>query len=237
MRNPTSVLLAELAAQASAVAVPGDPTYADLVTPWNLSVPSTPLAVVAATGASDVSRTLHLANGHGIQVAVQCTGHGASADLSDAILVATGRMTECTIHADEGWARVGAGVTWQQVLEAGAPHGLAGLAGSSPGAGVVGYTMGGGHGPLARTHGLAIDRVRAIEVVTGDGHVRRVTPGEHRDLFWGLRGSKGALGHRHRPRVRPAADRGALRRCALLRRRGCRDDPRGVEPLVPRRAP
>ena len=194
MRNPTSGILSELAAQVSTVALPDDPEYAALATPWNVSVPSAPLAVVAAADAGDVSRTLRLANEHGMPVAVQCTGHGASADLSDAILVATGRMTECTIHADEGWARVGAGVTWQQVLEAAAPHGLAGLAGSSPGAGVVGYTLGGGHGPLARTHGLAVDRVRAIEVVTGDGHVRRVTPAEHRDLFWGLRGSKGALG-------------------------------------------
>jgi len=60
--------------------------------------------------------------------------------------------------------------------------------------GVVGYTTGGGHGPLARTHGLAADRVRAIDVVTGDGRELRATATEHPDLFWGLRGGKGALG-------------------------------------------
>jgi len=31
-------------------------------------------------------------------------------------------------------------------------------------------------------------------VVTGDGHLLRATPEEHPDLFWGLRGGKGALG-------------------------------------------
>jgi hypothetical protein len=36
--------------------------------------------------------------------------------------------------------------------------------------------------------------VRAIEVVTGDGVLRRATPTEHPDLFFGLRGGKGALG-------------------------------------------
>ena len=194
MPDQQSALLTELAAQVSSVAFPADAEYARLATPWNVSVPSTPLAVVVAADAGEVSRTLRFATAHGIPVAVQCTGHGASADLSDAILVSTHRLTECTVHAEERWARVGAGVVWQQVLDAAAPHGLAALAGSSPGVGVVGYTTGGGHGPLARTHGLAADRVRAFEVVTGEGRLLRATATEHPDLFWGLRGGKGALG-------------------------------------------
>ena len=69
-----------------------------------------------------------------------------------------------------------------------------GLAGSSPDVGVVGYLTGGGLGPVARSHGLASDTVRAFEVVTGDGVARRVTATHHPELFWGLRGGKGTLG-------------------------------------------
>ena len=47
---------------------------------------------------------------------------------------------------------------------------------------------------MARTHGISADRVRAIEVVTGDGEFRRVTPDELPDLFFALRGGKGAAG-------------------------------------------
>ena len=47
---------------------------------------------------------------------------------------------------------------------------------------------------MARTYGISADRVRAIEVVTGDGEFRRVTPDEHPDLFFALRGGKGAAG-------------------------------------------
>ena len=36
--------------------------------------------------------------------------------------------------------------------------------------------------------------MRAIEVVTGDGVLRRATPTEHPELFFGLRGGKGMLG-------------------------------------------
>jgi FAD/FMN-containing dehydrogenase len=47
---------------------------------------------------------------------------------------------------------------------------------------------------MARTFGLAADRVRAFKVVTGDGELRRVTPVLHPDLFFALRGGKGAGG-------------------------------------------
>jgi FAD/FMN-containing dehydrogenase len=60
--------------------------------------------------------------------------------------------------------------------------------------GIVGYTTGGGVGPMARTYGLAADRVRAFDVVTGDGELRRATPTQHPELFFGLRGGKGSLG-------------------------------------------
>ena len=118
---------------------------------------------------------------------------GAISALVGQLLVSTAGLDECVIHP-EGWARVGAGVKWLRVVEAAAPHGLAPLSGSITDVGIVGYTTGGGLGPMARTYGLASDRVRAIEVVTGDGELRRATPTEHPDLFFGLRGGKGALG-------------------------------------------
>ena len=137
---------------------------------------------------------MRVAAAAGLRVAVQSTGHGATETMQDAILVSTAALDELTVHADERWARIGAGVRWAAVLEACAPHGLAGLAGSSPDVGVVGYLTGGGLGPVARTHGLASDTVRAFEVVTGDGVARRVTATDHPELFWGLRGGKGTLG-------------------------------------------
>jgi hypothetical protein len=47
-------------------------------------------------------------------------------------------------------------------------YGLAALAGTSPNVGVIGYTLGGGMGWLARRYGLAANSVTAVEVVTGD---------------------------------------------------------------------
>lgn len=175
------------------VAVPGDDAYDALVSPWNLAIPVRPAAVLAARTAQDVVEAVRFAARHSIRVTPQATGHGPMADLVNDLLVSTQGLDECVVHP-EGWARVGAGVKWLRVVEAAAPHGLAPLSGSITDVGIVGYTTGGGLGPMARTYGLAIDKVRAIEVVTGDGELRRTTPTEHPELFFGLRGAKGMLG-------------------------------------------
>jgi FAD/FMN-containing dehydrogenase len=175
------------------VALPGDAAYDALVSPWNVAIPVRPVAVLAAETAQDVVEAVNFANRHGLRVTPQATGHGPMAELTRELLVVTKGLDECVVHP-EGWARVGAGVKWLRVVEAAAPHGLAPLSGSITDVGIVGYTTGGGLGPMARTYGLAADLVRANEVVTGDGVLRRATPTEHPDLFFGLRGGKGMLG-------------------------------------------
>jgi FAD/FMN-containing dehydrogenase len=179
---------------AGIVAEPHDPMYQELVTAWNLAVQMQPAAAVAVRSAADVRETVKFARRHGMTVGVQATGHGPIPSLAGHLLVVTRDLDEVTVHADERWARVGAGVKWIRVIEASAPYGLAPLNGSASDVGIVGYTTGGGVGPMARTFGLAADRVRAFEVVTGDGELRRVTPTRHPDLFFALRGGKGVAG-------------------------------------------
>jgi len=172
---------------------PGDPGFAELSTPWNVAVHTSPAAVVEVSTADDVAQSVRFAAANGLPVAVQATGHGIASDHDGALLIHTRALDECTISPD-GWARTGAGVTWKTVLAACSAHGLAGLSGSAPGVSVAGYTSGGGIGPMARTFGAASDKVRAFDVVTGDGLLRRVTAETEPDLFWGLRGGKSSLG-------------------------------------------
>ena len=192
--SPHALALQELAGLLRGeLALPGTETYARLTGAFNTAVQQRPVAVAAVADAYDVADTVRAAGRHGLRVAVQCTGHGASTTMEDAVLLHTGALTECVVHP-EGWARVGAGVRWRTVVDAAAPLGFTPLVGSSSGVGVVGYTTGGGLGPLARTFGLASDRVRAFDVVTGTGRLVRATPAEHADLFWALRGGRGAVG-------------------------------------------
>ncbi|GAS93132.1 FAD linked oxidase domain-containing protein [Mycolicibacterium canariasense] len=175
------------------VALPGEPGY-ERCAPWNVAATVRPAAVVFATAPHHVAEAVRFAAGHGLRVAVQATGHGATAVDTDTILVLTSAMTECMIDVVDRTARVAAGTTWQQVIDAAAPHGLAPLCGSAPGVGVVGFLTGAGVGPLARSVGVSSDYVRSFDVVTGTGELLHATPEQHAELFWGLRGGKATLG-------------------------------------------
>ncbi|GGM18198.1 FAD-binding oxidoreductase [Nakamurella endophytica] len=192
--DTTALPLTDLdAATAGRVLLPGSAEYDALATPWNVAVPCRPVAVLAATCAADVQAAVRFAGAHGLEVAVQATGHGAVPVPRPFLLVQTALLDELAIRPD-ATARVGAGVRWSRLLEAAAPSGLAGPAGSAPHVGVVGYLTGGGIGPVARTVGVGSDHVTAFDVVTGDGVLRRATATENPALFWGLRGGKGTLG-------------------------------------------
>ena len=130
----------------------------------------------------------------GLAVAVQATGHGAAHPAEGTVLVSTSRHAGRQVDPVARSARVEAGVRWRSVIDAAAPHGLAPLSGSSSGVGVVGYTLGGGMGHLARRHGFAADRVRAVELVTADGRAPEVTAETDPELFWAVRGGQCRFG-------------------------------------------
>ena len=173
---------------------PGDAGYDDEVAAWNRITTHRPQIVVGAVCADDVAATVRFAIRHNLSVGVQATGHGAAIPVNDGILISTKRMTNVAVDVQRGTARVGAGAKWAHVVEMTSPYGLAPLSGSTTDVGAVGYTLGGGMGPLGRRYGFAADRVRAVEIVTGDGKLRTVTADDDTGLFWGVRGGKGNLG-------------------------------------------
>jgi hypothetical protein len=89
---------------------------------------------------------------------------------------------------------VEAGALWEDVVAPANERGLTALHGSSPNVGVVGYSLGGGIGWLARKHGLSAESVLAVEVVTADGTLLRADRTQNTELFWALRGGGGGLG-------------------------------------------
>jgi len=177
------------------VRVPGDDGYAEECATYNLSLPRRPAVVIGAASPGDVSSAVQFGAARGLPVGVLATGHATSVPADGAVLVTTRRMNAVSIDPVARTARAEAGVRWQQVIEAAAPHGLAPLNGSSPLVGVVGYTLGGGLSPVgARARGWAADHVRAIEMVTADGEPVRTTPQRDADLFWAVRGGKDNFG-------------------------------------------
>lgn len=176
------------------VIAPHDPGYGSARRAWNLTVDQYPAVIVVADNASDIVEAVRFARREGWTVAVQSTGHGIAHPADDSLLIITSNLKDALINPKAQTAWVGAGAKWGDVLEKAQAFGLAPLLGSSPEVGVVGYTLGGGMGWLARQYGLAADSVRFFEVITADGQKRRVSQNENSDLFWGLRGGGGSFG-------------------------------------------
>ena len=60
--------------------------------------------------------------------------------------------------------------------------------------GIAGLTLHGGVGHLRRKHGLSIDNLLSVDIVTADGQLRRASATENEDLFWAVRGAGSNFG-------------------------------------------
>jgi FAD/FMN-containing dehydrogenase len=187
-----------LEALASTVSGPvlarGAAEFAAEVAAQNTTVQHDPEVVVGAAAEADVVAAIRFAVANSLPVRVLATGHGSSSPVTDGVLITTSRLTELSIDPDSRIATIGAGHHWSEVVSAAAEHGLAPITGASGHVGVIGYLLGGGLGPLARTFGFSSDWVRGFRVVLADGRVVSANSVEHPELFWGLRGGKGGFG-------------------------------------------
>jgi hypothetical protein len=150
--------------------------------------------VIAARSVHDISEATRITAERGDgPLHVLATGH-AGVPVSSGVLMTTRRLDTVRIDPDARIATIGAGARWAAVVAAAAPYGLAPVAGGSTSVGVVGYLVGGGLGPLARSHGYSSDYLVAATLVTPDAEVLTVSAEQHPDLFWAVRGGRDGFG-------------------------------------------
>ncbi|TCO32441.1 FAD/FMN-containing dehydrogenase [Kribbella steppae] len=173
---------------------PEDEGFAAEVAGFNLAAQHSPEVAVGITSEADAAAVVRAAAESGTPVRVLATGHGSPVPITDGVLVTTSRLANVTIDVDAKIAHIDAGCRWAEVIAAAGEHGLAPVTGASDAVGCIGYTLGGGLGPLARTYGFSSDWARGFRVVTGSGEVVTANADENADLFWALRGGKGGFG-------------------------------------------
>ena len=178
------------------VLLPGDDGWDAARGAFNLLIEQEPAMIAFPHSADDVATIVNIARASGLRVAPQGTGHNAGplGSLKDAILLKTSEMRGVDIDVAARRARVQAGARWEDVVPRASELGLAALHGSSPDVGIVGYSLGGGMGWMARKHGLQTNSVTAIELVNADGEQLRIDHDNEPELFWALRGGGGNFG-------------------------------------------
>jgi FAD/FMN-containing dehydrogenase len=178
------------------VHMPGTPGYREATAVYDLFAPVQPDEAVIADSVSSVAAAITRARSRGLSVEVISTGHGSSiADrMSGVLLVRTVPSGPVEIDPQTRRARIPAGTRWGAVVEAAAQYGLGAVHGSSPDVGAVGYLLRGGLSFYGRRFGLAVNSLRAVELVAADGQLHRVDADHGPSLFWAIRGGGGGFG-------------------------------------------
>ncbi|UJR23879.1 hypothetical protein I4U23_026851 [Adineta vaga] len=164
---------------------------------------SVPVLAVNATLPEHVEATLRLVQKYNLRLVVKTTGHdffGRSTAAGSLLLwlhhmknhSIISNWSSCQGERFTNVIRVDAGVQWGEVYRWLATYGLVAIGGASGTVGVTGgFLQGGGHGPLTRWKGLAVDQVLEFDVVLADGRRETVNSCQNTDLFWALRGGGG----------------------------------------------
>ncbi|PVF97271.1 FAD-binding domain-containing protein [Serendipita vermifera] len=170
---------------------PSDPDYQLSLKRFVKNAQRNAALVAFVKSAEDVSRVINFASNNSIPFVVKGGGHSTSgaSSIEDGIVIDLSRHL-ITVRVDEknSLGYVGGGALWRHVDEEAIKYGLAAVAGTVNHTGVGGLTLGGGYGWLMGEHGLVIDNLIQVTMVTADGKIRTVNAETEPDLFWAIRG-------------------------------------------------
>ena len=163
---------------------------------WNGAIDRRPRLIARCIGTADVVAALRFAREHDLEIAIRGGGHNVAgtAMCDDGMVIDLSAMRGVRVDPAKRRAWVQGGALWGDVDHETQAHGLATTGGIVSHTGVAGLTLGGGIGWLMRKHGLTIDNLLAVDVVTAEGELQRASEDEHPDLFWALRGGGGNFG-------------------------------------------
>jgi FAD/FMN-containing dehydrogenase len=175
---------------------PADRDYDEQRKIWNGSINRRPALIARCAGVADVIAAVRFARRSGLTVAVRGGGHSfAGLSLVDGgIVIDLGPMKGIRVDPRGRTVRAQAGVLLGELDRETQAFGLAVPAGIVTHTGLSGLALGGGIGWLMRKHGLTIDQMLSVDVVTAEGELVKASATENADLFWGVRGGGGNFG-------------------------------------------
>ena len=155
-----------------------------------------PALIAQCQSTADVIDAVTIGRDADVEIAVRGGGHGVAgrAVTNGGLMIDLSPMKGIHVDPRRRVVRAEPGLTWFGFNRATAVHGLATTGGVVSTTGIAGLTLGGGIGWLMGKHGLTIDNLLSVEIVTAEGDVLTASEDEHPDLFWALRGGGGNFG-------------------------------------------
>jgi FAD/FMN-containing dehydrogenase len=176
--------------------VPGNVGYDQARRVLNPSIDKRPALVVQPDGATDIRRAVEFAGERNLLLAVKCGGHSyaGKSTCNGGMQIDLSTYRHARVDANSRTAYVAGGSLLAELDRESMAVGLVTTAGTVSHTGVGGLTTAGGFGRVGRRFGLALDNVKAVDIVTADGQLRHASPDENEDLYWGVRGGGGNFG-------------------------------------------
>jgi len=170
---------------------PGSPDYNEARAVQNGLIDRQPALIARCRGTADVVAAVNFARDQGLVLSVRGGGNAVN---DNGLVIDLSEMRSILVDSGTRTARVQGGATWAEFDREAQLFGLATTGGQVSSTGVAGFTLHGGMGTIHRTFGLALDNLRAVEIVTADGQVRTASEQVNADLFWGVRGAGSNFG-------------------------------------------
>ena len=172
------------------------PAYDSARAVWNGLIDKKPGIIVQCKGVADVMTAVKFASEHDLRIYARAGGHNVAGSCMDEDSFTIDLSPMRAVHVDpvKQTARVEGGARLGDLDHETQAFGLAAPVGVVSATGVAGLTLHGGMGWLLRKHGLSIDNLLSVEIVTADGQFRRADRDHNADLFWAVRGGGGNFG-------------------------------------------
>lgn len=175
------------------VITPEEPGYSQACQEWNERFDTRPREIVYCQNAQEVSAALLSALGRGLPFRLRCGGHSYEgfSMVDDGVVIDVTDLSTISVSRDRTIAVIGSGGRLGDVYSKLFQLGVTIPAGTCPGVGISGLTLGGGLGMLVRSRGLLCDSLLAVEMVDAEGQIITADESNNPDLFWACRGGGG----------------------------------------------
>ncbi|KAF7375909.1 FAD-binding domain-containing protein [Mycena sanguinolenta] len=158
----------------------------NLTTPCEQGV--VPAMVLDARSITDVQKGVNFAREHQLRLRIKSSGHDISLALVPDFVPTGAPIDTKPVKA----IRSGPGDRWTDLYDLANRSDIVVVGGTGQTVSSAGgYLMGGGHSPLSRHYGLAVDNVLQFVLVDASGSEVIANAYRNPDLFWSLRGGGG----------------------------------------------
>ncbi|GLA17566.1 hypothetical protein AnigIFM62618_004708 [Aspergillus niger] len=195
--NITSIFSSSLSPGAQ-IFLPSDTNYTEDVTQrWTTYDAPTYIGAIKPATVKDIQNIVTLAASNKIPFLATAGGHGATityVNCTNGIEIDISNFNTVSIDASNNTMTVGGAVRFEDIIPPLYEARKELPTGTAPCVGLVGATIGGGIGNLQGLHGLILDSLLSVELVTPSGDVLIVSTSENADLFWAIRGAGANFG-------------------------------------------